>query len=67
MVIEAKFTEPRYESVATWLGPAQTTNRGDVLEGSIRAIEAVMETAIDRELVSEIPYQLTHRTASVAA
>ena len=33
VAIEAKFTEPRYESVATWLSGASTTNRVDVLEG----------------------------------
>jgi hypothetical protein len=65
VAIEAKFTEPRYESVATWLGPAQTTNRADVLEGWIRAIEAVTEAAVDREIVRQLPYQLIHRTASV--
>ena len=27
VAIEAKFTEPRYESVATWLAGAPTTNR----------------------------------------
>ncbi len=65
VAIEAKFTEPRYESVDTWLGPEQTTNRADVLDGWVRAIEAVTEAAIDREIVRELPYQLIHRTASV--
>src|SRR5712691_8249625 len=41
VAIEAKFTESRYESVGTWLGRAQTTNRGEVLDGWLRAIEAV--------------------------
>lgn len=65
VAIEAKFTEPRYESVETWFGAARTTNRGDVLEGWIRAIEAGTEAAVDREVVRELPYQLIHRTASV--
>lgn len=65
VAIEAKFTEPRYESVGAWLGPEQTTNRADVLDGWIRAIEAVTEAAVDRKIVRELPYQLIHRTASV--
>jgi hypothetical protein len=65
VAIEAKFTEPRYESVHTWLAAARTTNRGKVLEGWIRAIEGATEGAVDREVVRELPYQLIHRTASV--
>jgi hypothetical protein len=63
--IEAKFTEPRYESVATWLGRAPTTNRADVLEGWVCAIEAATEASIQRDAVMDLPYQLIHRTASV--
>jgi hypothetical protein len=65
VAIEAKFTEPRYESVATWLGGAPTTNRVDVLEGWLCAIEAAAEASIQRDAVRELPYQLIHRTASV--
>jgi hypothetical protein len=65
VAIEAKFTEPRYESVGTWLDRAPTTNRGDVVEGWLRAIEAVAETSMPRDAVTALPYQLIHRTASV--
>jgi hypothetical protein len=65
VAIEAKFTEPRYESVEAWLGALRTTNRGDVLEGWIRAIEHGTEAVVDREVVRGLPYQLIHRTASV--
>ena len=65
VAIEAKFTEPRYESVGTWLGRALTPNRRDVLEGWLRAIEAVAETSIPCDAVTHLPYQLIHRTASV--
>ena len=65
VAIEAKFTEPRYESVETWLAAARTTNRGEVLEGWLRAIEDGAQAAVDREVVRELPYQLIHRTASV--
>jgi hypothetical protein len=64
VAIEAKFTEPRYESVATWLGGTPTTNRVDVLEGWLCAIEAVAERSIPRDAVRDLPYQLIHRTAS---
>lgn len=65
VAIEAKFTEPRYESVGTWLGDAPTTNRVDVLEGWLCAIEATAGKSISRDAVRDLPYQLIHRTASV--
>ncbi len=65
VAIEAKFTEPRYDSVSAWLGPSPTTNRRDVLEGWLRAIEAVAQTSVPRDAVTSLPYQLIHRTASV--
>jgi hypothetical protein len=65
VAIEAKFTEPRYESIETWLAAARSTNRGEVLEGWIRAIEAGSGATVEREVVRELPYQLIHRTASV--
>jgi hypothetical protein len=65
VAIEAKFAEPRYDSVETWLGAAHTMNRGEVLDGWIRAIEAGTEGTVDRDVVRELPYQLIHRTASV--
>ena len=65
VAIEAKFTEPRNESVATWLGGAPTTNRVDVLEGWLCAIEAAAEASIQHDAVRDLPYQLIHRTASV--
>jgi hypothetical protein len=65
VAIEAKFTEPRYESVATWLGAAPSTNRVDVLDGWLGAIEAVVQASIPRGAVIDLPYQLIHRTASV--
>jgi uncharacterized protein DUF6946 len=65
VAIEAKFTEPRYESVATWLGGTPTTNRVNVLEGWLCAIEAAAQASIPRDAVGDLPYQLIHRTASV--
>jgi hypothetical protein len=67
VAIEAKFTEPRYESVATWLGGTPTTNRSDVLEGWLCAIEAAAQRSIPRHAVRDVPYQLIHRTASVCS
>jgi hypothetical protein len=65
VAIEAKFTEPRYETVGDWLLRAPTANRGDVLNGWLSAIGAVTGTPITREAVSDVPYQMLHRTASV--
>jgi hypothetical protein len=64
VAIEAKFTEPRYESVGTWLSRASTTNRRDVVEGWLRAIESVTGASIGRDAIAGVPYQLIHRTAS---
>jgi hypothetical protein len=65
VAIEAKFTEPRYDSVAAWLGGEPSTNRVDVLDGWLGAIEAVVQASIPRGAVMDLPYQLIHRTASV--
>jgi hypothetical protein len=77
--IEAKFTEPPYESVAVWLKRESTNNgqstelednqvennRRKVLIGWLRAIEQVTSRCIEPEAVGGLPYQLIHRTASV--
>ena len=65
VAIEAKFTEPRYESVGAWLRRSTSTNRSQVLDGWLEAIEAVLEARIPRDSVVDLPYQLVHRTASV--
>jgi hypothetical protein len=77
--IEAKFTEPAYDSVAKWLmrKPADNgrdsqlkneeriKNRSEVLNGWLNAIQEVTSRCITPEAISGLPYQLIHRTASV--
>jgi Domain of unknown function (DUF6946) len=65
VAIEAKFTEPRYESVRVWLGQAPTDNRRHVLNGWLRAIAAIGGSTVMADSISEVPYQIVHRTASV--
>lgn len=65
VAIEAKFTEPRYESIRAWLDRAPTNNRRDVLGGWLHVISEVAEKPIELEAVTDVPYQLLHRTASV--
>jgi hypothetical protein len=64
IAIEAKFTEPRYESVASWLGTAPTMNRRDVVDGWLAAIETTTDSTINHDAIKNLPYQLIHRTAS---
>jgi hypothetical protein len=65
--IEAKFTEPPYESVGSWLGPSPTPNRRAVLDGWLGLIGRVVGGPIDADSVRDLPYQLIHRTASVCS
>lgn len=62
--IEAKYTEPKYESVSSWLGPAPSENRKAVLQGWIDLLNRVSTTPLDALTVSGLPYQLIHRAAS---
>jgi hypothetical protein len=77
--IEAKFTEPVYDTVAAWLergarnGPEAIPeemrrsfeNRRRVLQGWLDLICRATGTSITIEQVKECTYQLIHRTASV--
>jgi hypothetical protein len=65
VAVEAKFTEPPYETVSSWLGKALNNNRTDVLTGWLNAISSVATKPITAEAVAKLPYQLIHRTASV--
>ena len=57
VAIEAKFTEPRYESVAQWL---TTDNRMKVLKGWL----GLLSPDLKQKDVDNLPYQLVHRAAS---
>jgi hypothetical protein len=65
IAIEAKYTEPPYQSVNKWLGLEPTENRTKVLCGWLDEISKVTGRAITLEEVGPLPYQLIHRTASV--
>ena len=64
--IEAKYTEPRYQTVAQWLGTS--SNRRSVLEGWLDLVRSVQENMVTRvEDILDLPYQLIHRCASVCS
>jgi hypothetical protein len=67
VAIEAKFTEPPYENVRTWLRTPPERNRADVLEGWLDLIRGVAAMPIAAADVMKLPYQLIHRTASACA
>lgn len=61
---EAKYTEPKYETVLTWLGTPAEENKGLVLEGWLEAINKAAGCALTIASVLNLTYQLIHRTAS---
>lgn len=67
VAIEAKFTEPPYESVRAWLRDPPEANRSEVLEGWLDLIRSVSGTSLSVSDVMDLPYQLVHRTASVCS
>jgi hypothetical protein len=67
VAIEAKFTEPPYESVDSWLGLSPTPNRRAVLDGWLGVISRVVGGPIEAGSVMDLPYQMIHRTASVCS
>ena len=66
IAVEAKYTEPAYESVGEWLGAARDTNRGQVLDGWLGVLERTAGRKIPAADVTDLPYQLVHRCASAA-
>ena len=60
--IEAKRTEPQYETVKEWLGTS--TNRKDVLNGWLEYINERCKKNIQIQDVNDIVYQMVHRFAS---
>jgi hypothetical protein len=67
VAIEAKFTEPGYETVQEWLGPAPSDNRRAVLAGWLEGIADTTGAAIDIGAIQALPYQMIHRAASACA
>ena len=64
IAIEAKYTEPAYETVKDWLGNPLRSNRIAVLDGWIKLIEKGTGVRLSAAELSIYPYQLVHRTAS---
>lgn len=64
VAIEAKYTEPEYESVKTWLRDPPTSNRKEVLNGWLGLIATAVGRPVLAADVSDLPYQLIHRAAS---
>ncbi len=67
IAVEAKFTEPPYQDVRSWLGPTPTVNRIAVLEGWLELAREVTGCRMERADVPDLPYQLIHRTASACS
>jgi len=64
IAIEAKYTEPPYETTATWLG--DSLNKKTVLEGWIDLLNSAnRKKNVEIQDVLELPYQIVHRCASV--
>ena len=63
VAVEAKYTEPEYESVKSWLGEGQP-NRHDVLQGWLNLLANALGRPIAEAEVQNLPYQLIHRAAS---
>ena len=64
IAIEAKYTEPAYETVGRWLHEPRDQNRCDVLDGWLGMINQATEAALTIDRVLHLPYQLVHRGAS---
>lgn len=62
--IEAKRTEPEYESVIEWLKRGNVENKKLVLSGWLEIINNKCETNLNQDDVIKMPYQLIHRFAS---
>lgn len=67
VAIEAKFAEPRCETVGAWLRDPPEPNRSEVLEGWLDLIRSASGTSLRAADVIDLPYQLIHRTASVCS
>ena len=67
IAFEAKHTEPRYETVAKWLGETPTENRRQVLDHWLSLIQPFAEEKLTVDRVTNVVYQMLHRAASACA
>jgi hypothetical protein len=67
-VIEAKWTEPKYETVSKWLSRSgDSANRELVLGYWLELLQPYSSRALSKEDVLNITYQTIHRAASACA
>jgi len=64
LAIEAKYTEPEYETVRSWLRTPAEKNREAVLDGWLGLLGRVALRPLSASDVLDLPYQLIHRAAS---
>lgn len=62
--IEAKRTEPAYQTVKEWLSLGNIENRKQVLTGWLEIINKTCMTSLNFTDVGNLPYQMIHRFAS---
>ncbi|EIC22872.1 DUF6946 family protein [Thiorhodovibrio frisius] len=68
LAVEAKWTEPRYETVSKWLGGGTAPeNRRLVLRGWLDQIESHAAGTIATDDCGELIYQMVHRAASAVS
>lgn len=66
--VEAKWTEPAYDTVEGWLGPEpRGTNRERVLNGWLSLLQSYATDELRAEDMGEVTYQMVHRAASACA
>jgi hypothetical protein len=66
--IEAKWTEPRYDTVATWLSRGGSNkNRRDVVSGWLSLFREHTDRVPEVDEVGLVVYQLLHRAAGACA
>lgn len=68
LAIEAKWTEPRYDTVGKWLETgANPDNRRDVLAGWLGLLQHHASQPLHRADFTDAVYQMVHRAASACA
>ena len=68
LAVEAKWTEPRYETVNEWLAKSSNgNNRGDVLTGWLGLLQKYSQHKLHTKDFSGAVYQMVHRAASACA
>lgn len=68
LAIEAKWTEPRYDTVGQWLQKGRNSqNRREVLQGWLNLLQPFAKRQLEIADMSGAVYQMVHRAASACA